>query len=289
MRMNRKFRFTVPEKGTKLYKFTLVELLVVIAIIAILAGMLLPALNSAREKARAIQCVSNMKQIGLYCQNYRDLMDGRYPQSSDVTWVEEFLATEGALDGGSMIKNMTRDIFGLKKKSGTAWCPSGMIRWASSGNPVPPEQSLAYTATGNYIDTISMFVHYGLLIPNNSGICSFDDTQKAKKRDGSLFNNTYVSAKENRVKTPSIQAWMAETALGMPNSLTPLQTGRYKLPFASTLEPTDGSGGGTWSTRHGTGVSLLYCDGHVGSKNIRILLAWGTSGNTENHKNGTIP
>ncbi len=65
--------FAVTKQRTSRTGFTLIELLVVIAIIALLAALLLPAVQQAREAGRRTQCLNNLKQMSLACQNYSDV------------------------------------------------------------------------------------------------------------------------------------------------------------------------------------------------------------------------
>jgi len=93
-----------PEIGRR-SAFTLIELLVVIAIIAVLAAILFPVFAQAREKARAISCLSNMRQIGLATRMYVEDYDEKFPQSKQTDGQPQIDDYDGSIenpDNGSV-------------------------------------------------------------------------------------------------------------------------------------------------------------------------------------------
>jgi prepilin-type N-terminal cleavage/methylation domain-containing protein len=108
--------------------FTLIELLVVIAIIAILAAILFPVFAQAREKARAVTCLSNMKQVGLGLQMYAQDWDEALPPSLHST------PNFGDPQVYSRVPNFLGSILPYLKNRQILYCPSAVynVPWAPS-------------------------------------------------------------------------------------------------------------------------------------------------------------
>ena len=237
-------------KNRNIFSFTLIELLVVIAIIAILAGMLLPALNAAREKARTISCMGNMKSwgsgMGMYQNDYNSWQPcyyyvnaavgttGNYPTKTwaNNPWMGLFFNNKGKIWG------KMPHLGYIDLPCSNSWGNADYLRPTGIGR-CPSEPQL---------DNLALGMHYMI---NTVPVGASSSSDPVAKNEPDF------------IRDPRTQFYMV-SRLKRPSILAMVYDGR-------------GYRSGSVFLRHQGGANITFVDGHVstvsGNRMKRTLLA----------------